>query len=171
MLREFGLPRYELHVLYGGHNAIPHNNVTILREVNSYSIPPLRRRDRIVGVTKLKNKVLNSYAAEPRVYRFQQCPCLHLCFSTACCHTAGRSLSRDRIHKILGSYAVSKRMNHLRRYVVIHLLDVLHQVCSGVPLLREFYTTIKVAPLPPKYRMLSELPGMVSQSSLYKLLI
>lgn len=39
MLREFGFHRYGFHVLYGGHNAIPHNNVTILREVNSYFIP------------------------------------------------------------------------------------------------------------------------------------
>ena len=47
MLRELGLPRYGSHVLYDGHNAIPHSNVTILREVNSYSIPP--QNDRIVG--------------------------------------------------------------------------------------------------------------------------
>ena len=44
MLREFGFHRYGFHVLYGGHNAIPHDNVTILREVNSYFIPhPLKR--------------------------------------------------------------------------------------------------------------------------------
>lgn len=123
MLRELGLPRYGLHVPYSGHNAIPHSNVTILREVNSYSIPPKAIGQS--GVTKLKNKVLNPYAAEPRVCRFRQCPCLHLCFATACCHTAGRSLSRGRFHKIFGSYAASSRMNHLQRRSPFTSLSVL----------------------------------------------
>ena len=126
LLRKPGSPRYVLHVFYGGHNAIPHNNVTILREVNSYSIPhPAEREIGQSGVTKLKNKVLNPYAAEPRVCRFRQCPCLHLCFATACCQSAGRSLSRGRIHGIFGSHAASRRMNHLQNCVVFTSLRVL----------------------------------------------
>ena len=76
-------------------------------------------------MTKLKNKVLNPYAAEPRVCRFQQCPCLHLCFATVCCHTAGRSLSRGRFHKIFGSYAASSRMNHLQNCLIFTSLGFL----------------------------------------------
>lgn len=50
MLREFGFHRYGFHVLYGGHNAIPHDNVTILREVNSYFIPhSLKKVSRTLG--------------------------------------------------------------------------------------------------------------------------
>ena len=57
MLREFGFHRYGFHVLYGGHNAIPHDNVTILREVNSYFIPlPLKGKIGGSGVTKLKTR-------------------------------------------------------------------------------------------------------------------
>lgn len=61
MLREFGFHRYGFHVLYGGHNAIPHNNVTILREVNSYSIPhPAGGEIGRSGVTKLKRQGVES---------------------------------------------------------------------------------------------------------------
>ena len=34
MLREFGFHRYGFHVLYGGHNAIPHSDKTKSREVD-----------------------------------------------------------------------------------------------------------------------------------------
>ncbi len=39
MLREPALLRYAFHILYGGHNAIPHNNDTKLREVDSLAYP------------------------------------------------------------------------------------------------------------------------------------
>ena len=125
LLRKPGSPRYVLHVFYGGHNAIPHNNVTILREVNSYSIPHPKRDIGRSGVTKLKNKVLNPYAVEPGVCCHQQCPRLHLCFATACCQPASRSLSRGRIHGIFGSHAASRRMNHLQNSVIFTSLRFL----------------------------------------------
>ena len=74
---------------------------------------------------KMDNWHQMSYAAEPRVYRFRQCPCLHLCFATACYQSAGRSLSRGRIHGIFGSHAVSRRMNHLQNHVIFTSLRVL----------------------------------------------
>ena len=137
MLREFGFHRYGFHVLYGGHNAIPHYNVTILREVNSYSIPHLSKREiGRSGVTKLKNEVLNPYTAEPRVYRFRQCPCLHLCFATDCYQAAGRSLSRGRIHGIFGSHAASRRMNHLQNSVLFTSLRFLSGLSRCPPATR-----------------------------------
>ena len=39
LLRKPGSPRYVSHVFYGGHNAIPHNNTTILREVDPFLYP------------------------------------------------------------------------------------------------------------------------------------
>lgn len=90
--------------------------------------------------------MLNPYAVEPGVCCHQQCPRLHLCFATACYQTAGRSISRGRIHGIFGFHAASSHINYLQECAAFHLLSTSYQVCSGVTLLREFYTAIRVAP-------------------------
>lgn len=89
--------------------------------------------------------MLNPYAVEPGVCCHQQCPRLHLCFATACYQTAGRSISRGRIHGIFGFHAASSHINYLQECAAFHLLSTSYQVCSGVTLLREFYTAIRVA--------------------------
>ena len=80
--------------------------------------------------------MLNPYAVEPGVCCHQQCPRLHLCFATACYQTAGRSISRGRIHGIFGFHAASSHINYLQECAAFHLLSTSYQVCSGVTLLR-----------------------------------
>ena len=91
----------------------------------------LRQEVRYQRYEVYKQRNFYPYIAEPGVYHCWQCPRLHLCFATVCCQTAGRSISRGRIHKIFGSHAASNRINYLQDDVFTSF-RVSCQVCSGV---------------------------------------
>ncbi len=79
------------------------------------------------------------------MYCHQHCPRLHLCFATACYQTAGRSISRSRIHGIFGSHAAASRINYQQNTPFSPPFGRSHLVHSGITLLREFYAVIQVA--------------------------
>ena len=108
-LSSFGTSSFLLS--YGGHNAIPHNDLWISREVSSFTYPllPYSKRSDIRTLRSVQQRNFYPYIAEPGVYHHWQCPRLYLCFAIVCYQTAGRSLSRGRIHEIFGSHAASNR--------------------------------------------------------------
>jgi len=79
------------------------------------------------------------------VYCHQHCPRLHLCFATAHYGTAGRSISRSRIHGIFGSHAAANRINTYWNIpnFTSSVFPIRFTVVSM--LLRRFYTAIRVA--------------------------